>query len=934
MNCHPLSFDQILVSGSASRRTASPAQAWFISLLFLASACQSLATTVPGDDFNANTEAATTTLQQWYNSSGRWNSTGWWNAANCVEAIENDILANNDTNYLTTLQNTFTLNKSGNFLDSYYDDDGWWANAWIRAYDLSGNTTYLSMAKTIFNTMTNAWDSHCNGGLWWSTAKSYKNAIPNELFLLAAIRLHQRTPTDGSGYPGYFYWATNEWGWFQASGMINGQNLVNDGLTSNCLNNAESTWTYNQGVLIGGLTDLYKTTGSNAYLNQAQAIANAVTTALVDGNGVLEEASPCNPTCGGGDVPEFKGIGARYMAYLYDETHNPAYYSLLYKSAHAIWFNDRNNSISNQLGMSWDGPFDSADGARQSSAIMGISALAEPVTSLLPFARGSGDPSFNHIVGMATGAVAWACSPSIAGGAALMQYGPYLASLPIGEHAVHFRMAVDSLSSSSSNLVLLLVLQNGSTIASESVPWNVFAATNQAQDFPLPFTNTVGGAALEFRVFWNQVPGAPTLTLSDVTVDGARNWTGANLAHDIGRLDGNNCWEADPIRDTASGYVAKGPGTAELGSGNFAAQFELKVDNFNWDNSTVATLSIVNIDTSTVVASRNVVRGEFPNVRYRSFPLYFQAAAGAHYDFRTFWYYATNAPRLTERSVVVTPVTATGFSPVPLTPGSYNEDMVIERTAPAVPGGAYTTASMDAATANTGTSWYERGYNTTAPSTGLPAAGSTLTNLASADHIYTLALSWTANNVAMINTNHSANLVPGTAIPFSALSFLTAAGHGPAIVDYRVSHADGTQETGTFTSPDWFNNAPVVYYAQGRVDVAAGTFNSVNNNEERLYPEDITLTNLGSQVTNINLSWDTNNGAGSLAAVFALSGMAVTTVTLGIASSNGQIVLTWPFGQLLQATNINGPWVSDYWTASPYQVPAAASSMFYRVQVQ
>jgi len=535
---------------------------------------------------------------------------------------------------------------------------------------------------------------------------------------------------------------------------------------------------------------------------------------------------------------------------------------------------------------------------------------------------------------MATGAVAWACSPSIAGGAGQMQFGPYLASLPTGRHVLHFRMAVDSLSSSSANLVLLLVVQNGSTIASQNVPWDAFTGTNQAQDFVVPFTNTVAGAPLEFRVFWTQAPGAPTLTLSDVTIDGARNWTGANLAHDIGRLDGNNNWEADPIRDTASGYLAKGPGTAELGSGNYAAQFELKVDNFNWDKSTVATLSVVNTDTSTVVASRDLSRAEFPNVRYRSFPVYFQAVAGAHYDFRTYWYYATNAPRLTERSVVVTPATAVGFSPVALTAGSYNEDMVIEHTAPAVPGGAYTTASMDAGAANTGTSWYEQGYNTAAPTTGLPPAGTTLTNPPSADHIYTLAPSYAANNVAMVDSSHSANLVPSTLIPFSALSFLTTAGHGPTVVDYQVAHADGTQETGTFTSPDWFNNAPVVLYAQGRADVVAGTFNNVNNSQERLYAEDITLTNIGSQVTNINLSWDANNGSGSLAAIFALSGVAVPTVTLAITSSNGQVVLTWPFGQLLEATNLNGPWVSDYWAASPYEVPGVNSSTFYRVQVK
>ncbi|HEV2438030.1 MAG TPA: glycoside hydrolase family 76 protein, partial [Verrucomicrobiae bacterium] len=823
---------------------------------------------VPGDDFNADTATAVSALQTWYNSSGLWNTAGWWNAANCLEALENTVSANNSQQYLGAISNTFALNSGGNFLDSFYDDDGWWANAWIRAYDETGNANYLNMAKTIFNAMTNGWDNHCGGGLWWNTSQTNKGAIENNLFLLAAIRLHQRTPSDGTGPGSYFYWATNTWAWFQASGMINGMNLVNDGLDmTNCQNNGHPTWSYNQGVLIGALTDLYKVTGTAAYLNEAQALANAVITYLVDGNGVLVEPPPCDPVCGGGDVPQFKGCCIRYIAYLYDETNVPAYYSFLYTNAHAIWFKDRNSS--SQLGMSWDGPFDSADAARQSSAIMAVSALAEPVTSLLPFAKGSGDPAFNHAVGAPTGTLAWACGPATPAG--LMQYGPYLASLPAGVHTVHFRMAVNLLNPSASNLVSLAVTQNGTPLAGANVAWNAFTSTNQFQDFPLVFTNT--GGILEFRVYWNQIPGAPTLTLSDVTIDGAHNWLAANLAHDLGRLDGLNAWEADPIRDAASGYLARGPGTAEAGAGNYDAQFELKVDNFNWDNNTVATLSVVNADAGQVVASRNVARSEFPNTLYQSFGVYFQAAAGVHYDFRTYWYYATNAPRLTERSVVVTPASGAGFAPIPLTAGSYNEDMVVERTAPPAPDGTYTTASMDAGTANTANGWYEQGYDAAAPATGLPPAGSSFTNPASSDHVYTLAPSYSANNVAMVDASHSANLVPATSNPFSALSFLNAAGHGPVTVDYQVAHADGSVERGQFSSPDWFFNAPVVYNAQGRVDVVTGVLNNVSNNEPRLYAGDILLTNLASAVTNINLSWDAGNSAGSVGAIFAVSGV-------------------------------------------------------------
>jgi predicted alpha-1,6-mannanase (GH76 family) len=323
------------------------------------------------DDFNANLAAGTQVLQQWYTPAGLYDSTGWWNAANCLEAVMADIIANNDVQYLAALTNTFNANSAGNSLNDYYDDEGWWCNAWIRAYDITGNTNFLGMAKTIFSDLTTGWDTTntaCAGGIWWNKTHTYKNAIPNELFLLAAIRLHERTPGD-AGAGNYSYWATNEWTWFKASGMINSQNLVNDGLDG-CVNNGGTTWTYNQGVILGGLTDLYKVTGNSSYLTQAMAIASAAINHLVDGNGVLVE--PCEAGDCGGDGTEFKGIFQRNLTYLYDEARQPAYYDFLRTNAHAVWFKDRN--VFNQLGLKWDGSFDLDDASRQSSALQAVGA--------------------------------------------------------------------------------------------------------------------------------------------------------------------------------------------------------------------------------------------------------------------------------------------------------------------------------------------------------------------------------------------------------------------------------------------------------------------------------------------------------------------------------------------------------------------------------
>ncbi len=602
-----------------------------------------------GDDFNAHLETAAATLQAWYNHRGLWDTTDWWNAANCVEAIEDVIAANNGQNYLEVPGNTFRLNSRTNFLNDYYDDEGWWALAWIRAYDLTGQEPFLKMAKTIFADMTTGWGERCGGGVCWRKSAYYKNAIPNELFLLVAVRLHQRTPGDG-GAGSYLDWATREWNWFRNSGMINPANLINDGLTRTCENNGRTTWTYNQGVILGGLTDLYKATGDTNCLAHAMAIADAAMATLIDTNGVLRE--PCETgDCRGGDSPQFKGIFIRYLASLYDVTRKPEYIAFLFRNAHSVWANDRD--AANHLGLRWTGPFDRADAARHSSAMFALAAVTEPATRHLPFAKGAGSAAFDHTVGGATGTLAWTCNAANAAQPGLMLSGPYVEFLSAGIHVAHFRMAVDRVVRATNDLARLEVKDGATVLAAKDVALNSFDRAAEPRDFALTFTNNAPGNPLEFRVYWNAAPGAPALTLTDVTIDGGLNWTAANLAHEIGRLDGFNAWCADPVRDRASGFLATGPGTRELPAGRCSAAFELKVDNFNWDNSVVAALAVVETGSGKIVASRDVKRRQFPNTLYQTFTLEFETVAGGQYDFRTFWRHAPHAPRLTQRSVVV-----------------------------------------------------------------------------------------------------------------------------------------------------------------------------------------------------------------------------------------------------------------------------------------
>jgi predicted alpha-1,6-mannanase (GH76 family) len=320
-------------------------------------------------------------LQKWYDAAqGTYRTTGWWNSANALTVLVDYARISKSTDYNFQIANTFVTaqNQNAGFLNRYYDDEGWWALAWIDAYDLTANKQYLIMAESIFANMSGGWDDTCGGGIWWSKDRTYKNAIANELFFSVAAHLANR---DAAHRDEYLNWANLDWKWFAATGMINRDSLVNDGLgpahgpttASSCQNNGRTTWTYNQGVLLGGLAELSRLNSDPSLLRTAQKIANAAIAHLADGDGVLHET--CEPKCGADGV-QFKGIFARNLTALDRASPQPAYRAFLEANANAIWKNARGTG--DEFSQVWSGPFDKADAATQSSALdalVGAAAL-------------------------------------------------------------------------------------------------------------------------------------------------------------------------------------------------------------------------------------------------------------------------------------------------------------------------------------------------------------------------------------------------------------------------------------------------------------------------------------------------------------------------------------------------------------------------------
>jgi predicted alpha-1,6-mannanase (GH76 family) len=358
----------------------------------------------PCTDLRSRALGAMPVLYGWFDApSGLFNGDEgvgeWWTGANMVEVTVDLMRETGDSQYLPVVTRSFEQAAKSypyaddDFLNEYYDDEGWWALAWINAYDLLHDAKYLDQAKRIFTDMTGGWKADkCGGGLLWNKTKTYKSAISNELFLTVAARLHLRTPGDTA----YLEWAKREWAWFSASGMIQANGQVVDGVNGDTCEIGGPPYTYNQGVIVGGLVELWRATKDDSVLAAAEKIAAGALANMTNDTGVFIE-KVCDPMCGEGDGVQFKGVFARNLALLYEVKPKEEYRQFFIRQSDALWNDAR--SEKSELGKYWQGPFDMAEAKRQSAgldALIGAVRVANMNLALRGSASGSAGCTANE----------------------------------------------------------------------------------------------------------------------------------------------------------------------------------------------------------------------------------------------------------------------------------------------------------------------------------------------------------------------------------------------------------------------------------------------------------------------------------------------------------------------------------------------------------
>ncbi len=330
-------------------------------------------------------------LQQWYDyETGLWETTSWWNGANALTALIRYGQSTEADSLVDVVENTFLKTKQfrvpatentkawfcTNYINDYYDDEGWWALAWLDAWEWTGNQEYLGMARYIFKDITLGWDETCGGGILWKKGIGYKSTISNELTLLLAARLHI-AHTDTVRGKSCLQWSLDIWNWMLSVELISEEGLVQDGVggrRGDCRINPR-VWTYNQGVILSGLVYLSEITGDKTYINKAHNIALAAIKNMVNDDGVLFEIN-CEPDECNGDAEQFKGIFMRHLALLNQYSPKKEYGEFIALNAQSIWETAMQNG-SIPPGVSWSLIPERSNAATTSSALDAMNAALE-----------------------------------------------------------------------------------------------------------------------------------------------------------------------------------------------------------------------------------------------------------------------------------------------------------------------------------------------------------------------------------------------------------------------------------------------------------------------------------------------------------------------------------------------------------------------------
>lgn len=154
--------------------------------------------------------------------------------------------------------------------DRFYDDNVWLALDFCESYQLTGVENYLQKSIDTWNFVISGWDENLDGGIYWcEQKKKSKNTCSNAPASVLAFKLFEATNDSN-----YFYWGNKIYNWTKINLQDPADYLYFDNVKMNGKVDS-AKYTYNSGQMLQAAALLYKLTGQNEYLSEAQKIAKS-----------------------------------------------------------------------------------------------------------------------------------------------------------------------------------------------------------------------------------------------------------------------------------------------------------------------------------------------------------------------------------------------------------------------------------------------------------------------------------------------------------------------------------------------------------------------------------------------------------------------------------------------------------------------------------
>jgi predicted alpha-1,6-mannanase (GH76 family) len=225
----------------------------------------------------------------------------WWQAhlLDCLVDAQLRAPRPERADTIAAVARTVRLRNLGSWTNDYYDDVAWFGLAVQRAGTLARRSARPALGAITLQLRT-GWTSDGGGGIWWRRGDDFKNAPANGP---AAILLAR------GGHVGL---AASIVDWMHETLLDPVTGLVRDGVRLGPDGGVRAvegtTYTYCQGVHLGACVALSELDGSSRWAERAAALLDAVSTHMVDPDGVVPGYDD------GGDGGLFNGILARYLA--------------------------------------------------------------------------------------------------------------------------------------------------------------------------------------------------------------------------------------------------------------------------------------------------------------------------------------------------------------------------------------------------------------------------------------------------------------------------------------------------------------------------------------------------------------------------------------------------------------------------------------------